>query len=333
MTLRFRPICQTDRRAPDTAARLAGGWAWFSEAEPLEAGMSHAPVPVSEIPSDVLERLTAPRSSVAGLIMDRPRLMGVLNLTPDSFSDGGTFMDPRIAVQRARQMLVEGADILDLGGESTRPGAQIVSADEEIARTAPVIRAIRAEGISAPISIDTRKADVARVAAEAGASMLNDVSALSFDPEMAGFAASVDAPLCLMHAQGTPETMQDNPHYADVVLDVYDALEEIVQRAEQAGIPRDRILVDPGIGFGKTLDHNLAILRNISVFHGLGCPILLGVSRKGFIGKLADVPNPADRGPGSAALGLDALRQGVQVLRCHDIETHRQAIALWRALL
>ncbi len=295
--------------------------------------MSHAPVPVSEIPSDVLERFTAPRSSVAGLIMDRPRLMGVLNLTPDSFSDGGTFMDPRIAVQRARQMLVEGADILDLGGESTRPGAQIVSADEEIARTAPVIRAIRAEGISAPISIDTRKADVARVAAEAGASMLNDVSALSFDPEMAGFAASVDAPLCLMHAQGTPETMQDNPHYADVVLDVYDALEEIVQRAEQAGIPRDRILVDPGIGFGKTLDHNLAILRNISVFHGLGCPILLGVSRKGFIGKLADVPNPADRGPGSAALGLDALRQGVQVLRCHDIETHRQAIALWRALL
>lgn len=333
MTVLFRPICQTDGSMPPGAARIAGGWSWFTHAVPMERGVSHDPIRVSEIPPETLDRITAPRAPVSGLTMDTPRLMGVLNLTPDSFSDGGLHAGTGDAVSRAQEMLAEGAEILDIGGESTRPGAEEVPVDEEISRTCPVIEALRAKGVTAPISIDTRKSKVGKAAFRAGATILNDVSGFSFDPQMADFVSQSGMPVCLMHAQGTPETMQDNPNYDDVVVDVYDALAERLATAEAAGIPRDNVIVDPGIGFGKTLEHNLALLRNISVFHGLGVPILLGVSRKGFIGVIGNVQNPADRAPGSLAVGLEALRQGVQVLRCHDIDAHRQAIALWRALL
>lgn len=333
MTLRYRPICQTDRARPRDAVELAGGWCWFSQVEPLEQGQSHQPIPVKEVPGEVMDALIRPRPDIAGLSMDVARIMAVLNVTPDSFSDGGQHAGKADAVAQAKILLAEGADFLDIGGESTRPGAIEVPVADEIARTAPVIADLRADGIAAPISIDTRKAEVATAAIEVGATLLNDVSAMSFDPQMPDIAAKSGLPICLMHAQGTPDVMQVDPHYADVVLEVYAALETSLLLADQAGIARDRIIVDPGIGFGKSQAHNLSLLRHLSVFHGLGCPILLGVSRKGFIGKIADVPQAADRGPGSVALGLNALRQGVQILRCHDIEMHRQAVALWRAVI
>lgn len=331
MTLYYRPIAQTDPARPDAARPLAGTWAWFTHVEELARGRTPRVIPAGAVPSGVLDRLTAPRDPILGLTLDRPRIMGILNLTPDSFSDGGAFTDPQAAMAQVRRMLDEGAHILDLGGESTRPGAREVPVAEEIARTAPVIAAIRAAGIEAPISIDTRKAEVARAALDAGAGLINDVSAFSFDPGMRGLAAETGVPVCLMHARGLPETMQDNPDYDDTLLDVYDSLETSVAEAEAAGIPRAGILVDPGIGFGKREAHNLALIGRISLFHALGCPILLGVSRKASIGRIGNIPDPHDRGAASAAIGLWALGQGVQMLRVHDTEVHRQMIALWRA--
>ncbi|WP_071672401.1 dihydropteroate synthase [Nioella nitratireducens] len=331
MTLYYRPIPQADPARPPEALALAGTRVWFTHVEELARGCAPRVIPAAAVPSGVLARLTAARAPIAGLALDMPRIMGILNLTPDSFSDGGKFNNPEAAMAQVRRMLDEGAHILDLGGESTRPGAQEVPVMEEVARTAPVIEAIRAAGITTPISIDTRKAAVAQAALAAGADLINDVSAFTFDPATRTVAAETRAPVCLMHAQGLPEDMQDNPDYADVLLDVYDSLETSVDCAVQAGIPRDRIIVDPGIGFGKSETHNLALIGRISVFHGLGCPILLGVSRKGSIGRIGNIPNAHERGPASAAIGLWALGQGVQLLRVHDIEVHRQMIALWSA--
>ena len=257
--------------------------------------------------------------------------MGILNLTPDSFSDGGRLTDPATAIAAARAMAMN-ADILDIGGESTRPGAEPVPVDEEIARTAPVIRAIREAGITTPISIDTRNAATARAALEAGADMINDVSALTHDPEMAALAAEAGVPVCLMHAQGDPRSMQDDPRYGDVVAEVLDWLEARVAAAEAAGIARDRIVIDPGIGFGKTLAHNLTLLRWLSVFHDLGLPVLLGASRKRFIGTISGVETAAERLAGSLAVALHGAGQGVHVLRVHDVAETRQALDLWQAL-
>lgn len=331
MTLYYRPIAQIDSARPAHAAPLAGSWAWFTHVEELARDAPPHIIPAEAVPGPVLARLTAPRPAIAGLRLDAPRIMGILNLTPDSFSDGGEFAAPDRALAQAERMLAEGADMLDLGGESTRPGASEVPVAEEIARTAPVIAALRARGVTAPISIDTRKAAVARAALDAGADLVNDVSAFHFDPAMAAIAAQAGAPVALMHAQGLPDAMQDNPAYGDVLLDVYDSLETQVEAAEAAGIPRARILVDPGIGFGKRDGHNMALINRISLFHGLGCGILLGVSRKASIGRIGAIPDPHDRGAASAAIGLFALGQGVQMLRVHDTEVHRQMIALWRA--
>ncbi|WP_372801669.1 dihydropteroate synthase [Paracoccus seriniphilus] len=303
--------------------RLAGGWSSFSRLERLERGKP--PELVDNAPSEVIETLTSPRPAILGLSMDRPRLMGIVNATPDSFSDGGTY-DP---VQQARGLLMAEADILDIGGESTRPGAADVGTEEEIKRVSPVIRALSDR---VPVSIDTRKALVARAALEAGATMVNDVSGFDYDPELAGTVAGSGVPVCLMHAQGVPLTMQDNPSYDDVLLDVYDALEQRIARAESAGIPRHHIVIDPGIGFGKTEAHNLAILRRISLYHGLGCPILLGVSRKRFIGSIGEAEIAADRMPGTLALTLAAVDQGVQIHRVHDVAEIKQGIRLWQAV-
>ena len=234
-------------------------------------------------------------------------------------------------VARARAQVEAGADILDIGGESTRPGAAEVPVADEIARTAPVIAAIRAEGITTPISIDTRKAGVAEAALKAGAEIVNDVSALTWDAELARVTAEFGAPICLMHAQGTPQTMQADPRYDDVLLDVYDFLAGQIARLEAHGIPRAEIVTDPGIGFGKTVDHNLTLLRGLALFHGLGCPILLGVSRKGFIGKIGQEPRAEARAPGSIAVGLAGFAQGVQILRVHDVSETAQALRLWQA--
>lgn len=303
---------------------------WFAQVARLSRDGSCVVLPASDLPDMVAARLTGARPADQG--GEAPMIMGVLNITPDSFSDGGQFDTADAAVAQAQAMVKQGAAILDIGGESTRPGAAFVPAGDEIARTVPVIKAIRAAGITTPISIDTRKAAVAQAALDAGANMLNDVSALSFDADMAAVAARAGVPICLMHAQGDPKSMQDAPQYDDVVLDVYDHLEARIAVAEAAGIKRDQIILDPGIGFGKTAAHNLELIKKLSLFHGLGCPLLLGVSRKGFIGAIGNQPQANRRGPGSLALALKGLIQGVQITRAHDIEMHAQGFALWRAV-
>ncbi|MDZ4086840.1 MAG: dihydropteroate synthase [Tabrizicola sp.] len=327
----FRPIAMTDPARPAGAFTLAGGWCWFDRAEVLSRAAAGRIIPASEIPAAVLHRLTAPRAPFAALEMDRPRLMGILNVTPDSFSDGGKFLGAEAAVSQARAM-AKGAEIIDIGGESTRPGAVEVPVAEEIARTVPVIQALRTGGLTSPLSIDTRKAPVAEAALQAGATIVNDVSAFDFDPSMGPLVARTGAPVMLMHAQGVPETMQDNPLYGDVLLDVYDALATRLARAEALGIDRARIVLDPGIGFGKTQAHNLALIRGLSLFHGLGCAILLGTSRKRFIGSIGGADRPEDRAPGSIATALAGVAQGVQIIRVHDVAETRQALRLWQAL-
>lgn len=306
---------------------LAGGWVRFSQFELLRRGA--APRIVDGAPDAVIAALTRARAPVLGLAMTRPRIMGIVNVTPDSFSDGGVHDDAQTGAAHARRLAAQGAEILDIGGESTRPGAAEVSVADEIARVTPVIAA--AKGCAA-ISVDTRKADVARAALAAGAALINDVSGFDFDARMAGLVAQAGVPVCLMHAQGIPETMQHSPQYDDVLLDVYDALAARIARAEAAGIRRDKIVIDPGIGFGKTQAHNLAILRRISLYHGLGCAVLLGVSRKRFIGTIGGAQQPADRASGTLALTLAGVAQGIQIHRVHDVEETRQGLALWRAV-
>ena len=278
-------------------------------------------------PPELLERVGRLRDPIAGLALERTLIMGVVNVTPDSFSDGGRYLAADAATAHALRLEAEGAGILDIGAESTRPGAEPVDLQEELRRVMPVIEAL-APRARARLSIDTRKAEVMRRAAQSGAALINDVSALTHDPGALEVAAETGLAVVLMHAQGDPRTMQDSPHYADVVLDVYDWLGARIDACERAGIPRSRLIVDPGIGFGKTLAHNLALLGASSIFHGLGCPILLGASRKSFIGELtgADV---ADRLPGSIAAALLGARQGVQILRVHDVAATRQALAVW----
>lgn len=323
------PLVQSGPARPDDAVQLAGGSAWFTQVEVLQRGTAPRVIAASDCPADALARLIAPRAPIAGLSMDRPRIMGIVNTTPDSFSDGGVHHAVQDAVAGARRMAA--ADILDIGGESTRPGAEFVPAEVEIERTAPVIRALREAGMRHVISIDTRKADVAAAALDAGADLVNDVSGFTFDPDLAPICSGRAVPVCVMHAQGDPATMQQDPHYEDVLLDVYDFLADQIDRLVETGIARDRIIADPGIGFGKTQEHNLALLARLSLFHGLGVPILLGASRKRFIGTIGAAPQADRRMPGSVAVALAALKHGTQIVRVHDVPETAQAIALWRA--
>ncbi len=318
------------RRAGPEDRPLAGSrQVWFNAVHQKNRETPWRISPLADLPTERQVILTARRPDLCGLTLDRPRIMGILNVTPDSFSDGGDLETVQAAVDRARAM---DADILDIGGESTRPGATEVPVATEIARTVPVIRAIRDAGITTPISIDTRKAKVAEAALGAGADMVNDVSALTFDPDMAGVVALAGVPVCLMHALGDPATMQTAPRYDDVLLDVYDHLAARITAAIAAGISRDKIVVDPGVGFGKTLQHNVTLLRDIAVYHGLGQSILLGASRKRFIGTISGVDHAADRLAGSLAVALHGVTHGVQVLRVHDTRETRQALSLHLAL-
>ena len=331
MTLYHRPLPRTDPTRPDAALTLAGGWCWFDRVEVLSRDAAPRIIAASDLPADVRDRLTAPRPAMAGLDMTRPRIMGILNVTPDSFSDGGAFVARDAAIAHALAMQADGAEIIDIGGESTRPGAALVPDDEEAARVVPVIAGLRARSAIA-ISVDTRKAAVARAAVAAGASLVNDVSAMTWDAGMAQAVATSGRPVCLMHAQGDPATMQAAPRYDDVLLDVYDHLAARIAVAEAAGIARDRIVVDPGIGFGKTQDHNLALLRRLSLFHALGCPVLLGASRKRFIGTITGRDVAADRMAGSLSVTLAGIAQGVQIHRVHDIKDTKAACAMMQAL-
>ncbi len=319
----YRPIITQGEGLP-----LAGGPFSFARAEVLTRTGSEGLIAAGAVPADWLERLTRPRPLLGRLGAGQmPLVMGILNVTPDSFSDGGRHADSATAGAAARQMLADGAHLIDVGGESTRPGAAELSVGDELARLAGLFPALA--GLA--WSIDTRKAGVMREALAAGAMLINDVSALGHDPAALALVAGSGAPVVLMHHQGTPETMQQAPHYDDALLDVFDWLEGRIAAVQAGGVALDAIIADPGIGFGKGLAHNLALLKGLALLHGLGVPILLGASRKSLIGKVsADEPVEA-RLPGSLAIALAGANAGVQMLRVHDVPETVQALKLWAA--
>ena len=326
-------------------ARLAGGLNYFSAVELLRVdGHRRTSAELLSVESigerldDELatqwSRLTVPREpqQLGDRIvrLDQPQVMGILNVTPDSFSDGGRFADAGVAVEAGVRMASEGAAILDVGGESTRPGAQQVWAQDEIERIRPVVERLAASG--AAVSIDSRKSEVMSAALEAGARLINDVSALAFDPRSAEVVAVAGAPVILMHHLGSPETMQQDPRYDDVLIEIYLWLEERIAAAESAGIDRSLILIDPGFGFGKTVAHNLELMNGLALFHSLGCPIVVGASRKRTIGALSNEAPSEERLAGSIAFALKAVEQGAQIVRVHDVPETVQALRIWRGL-
>ena len=264
-------------------------------------------------------------------LSSRPHLMGVLNVTPDSFSDGGRFYKLDEAIKQGVSLAEEGADIIDVGGESTRPGSEPVPIEEELKRVIPVIEEL-AKRTEVPISIDTYKSKVAKEALDSGAQMVNDISALRFDPEMKNVVAYYKIPVALMHIQGTPRNMQENPFYENLIEEIKDYLKESIKIAKDAGIDEEKILVDPGIGFGKTLEDNLKILRNLKEFTDLGRPLLIGVSRKSFIGKILDLP-VEERLVGSLSALTVCIMSGANVLRVHDVKESKRVARLVDAIL
>ncbi|MCA3280635.1 MAG: dihydropteroate synthase [Roseomonas sp.] len=314
------------------ALPLQGGDLAFSLARLVENGRDLGILPIAALPEDwgdEIEAVTARPLPFAGLATTRPLVMGILNITPDSFSDGGRHFDPGVAIAAGHVMLEAGADILDIGGESTRPGAEPVAVDDEIARVLPVVRELAK---AAPVSIDTRHAATMQAALEAGAEIINDVTALRHDPAAVDFLARNQAPVVLMHMPGTdPRDMQAKADYADVVLEVARFLRDRVATLEALGIARGRIAIDPGIGFGKTMAHNLALIEALPILAGIGCPILLGASRKRFIGTLSGVDQAEDRLAGSLAVALAGAARGAAILRVHDVAETIQALAVWQA--
>ncbi|MDD8014825.1 MAG: dihydropteroate synthase [Acidobacteriota bacterium] len=265
------------------------------------------------------------------ILGERTWIMGVINVTPDSFSDGGKFFEMEKAVERGLQMAEDGADILDIGGESTRPGSAPVPEEEEIRRVVPVIRALRLS-TDRLISIDTTKAGVAKAALDEGADIINDISALGFDPGMADVVGGEQAPVILVHMQGTPRTMQVAPHYQDVLGEIKDFFRRKIEEARGRGIQRDRVIIDPGIGFGKRLKDNLVLINHLNSFEDLDCPILMGVSRKHFIGKILDLP-AGERLEGTLAAAVMCVVRGAHILRVHDVRETRRAVAVAEAIL
>ena len=273
--------------------------------------------------------------NVGARIAHRPKIMGILNVTPDSFSDGGNFTSQKSAIAQAESMIDAGADIIDIGGESTRPGAETVSIEKELGRVLPVIKKlktlIKKKKAAVQISVDTRKADVAREAIGAGADIWNDVSALTFDDHSVDVAVELDCPLILMHALGPPKTMQDDPRYEDVIGEIKLWLATRIAVAIAAGVDPKNITIDPGIGFGKRLEDNLEILRSLSSFRDLECPILMGASRKSFIGKI-DGSDAGNRLGGSIASAIWSSSQGADIIRVHDVGETVQALKVWSAI-
>tara|TARA_Y100001968_G_scaffold326225_1_gene368907 strand:+ start:557 stop:1495 length:939 start_codon:yes stop_codon:yes gene_type:complete len=305
---------------------------WFDRVEVLERGREPKSISVTEVPSNVLKKLTAVRKSFLFESFLKPIVVGILNITPDSFSDGGNYMDFKRAFNFALEMLNSGVDVIDIGGESTRPGADELEAEIEISRIEPVIKKILTAKPSCKISVDTRKSVVMERSLNLGVKFINDVSALSFDTSSTSVIAENETVICLMHGGLNPKIMQESPQYENVVLNVYDYLEERIENAVNKGIKRENIVIDPGIGFAKTIEHNVSLIRNASLFHCLGVPVLYGVSRKSFIGHFGNVNKPSNRFPGSMSVALELIRQGVQLIRVHDISKTKQALALWHAI-
>lgn len=326
-------------------ARLAGGMNWFGLVECIRIDgtkrVSAEIVPVERLEASFDEAMAADWARVIGarpplemgdrtIRLDQPQVMGIINTTPDSFSNASAYADATAAAEAGATMAAAGAAIIDVGGESTRPGASPVWEGDEIERVLPVVRQLAAGGNA--VSIDTRKAAVMDAAIGAGAGLVNDVSALSWDPRSKAAVASAGVPVVLMHHKGDPQTMQKDPRYDDVLVEVYLWLEERIAAAEAAGIGRKNILIDPGIGFGKTVAHNLELMNGLALFHGLGCPIVLGASRKRMIGALSNEAPADKRLPGSIALALKAVEQGAQIIRVHDVVETVQAVKIWRGL-
>jgi dihydropteroate synthase len=349
--LRPTGFVESPQRHEGETLRLAGTMLWFSQIEYITRDGSTTQrqlVPINgwqaftaALPetsrarcAQLLERITTPRATLQmggrTITLDQPHVMAIINATPDSFSDGGKNTDLEVAAQAASAMLHAGAAIIDIGGESTRPGAELVPDGEELARVEPLIRKLAATGTA--ISIDTRKASVMEGAVEAGATMINDISALLYDKRAAEVAQKSDIPIVLMHAPSQSSDPHKNGVYDDVVYDVFDWLEQRVSEVEAAGLARDKILVDPGIGFGKSLSDNLAIINNLAIYHGLGCAILFGASRKRMIGALSNAAEAADRLGGSIFLAMKAVEQGAHIVRVHDAAETVQAIQVWRGL-
>lgn len=325
----------------DAAFALAGGPLAFTHARigdqllsasELRRWAEQAGMAGDQGPARRLEALTRPRRAFSGLAMSgegaRARIMGVCNVTPDSFSDGGDHAVPAKAIAFARGLVAAGADIIDIGGESTRPGAVPVSRSDELMRVLPVVEALAKDGVT--VSIDTRHAEVMQAAIGAGATIINDVAALT-EPDALDVVARSDASVILMHMRGTPETMQNRPDYGDVVLDVFGWLADRMEVCLGAGIGFERLAVDPGFGFGKTVEHNAELLTRLAGFHGLGCPLAVGLSRKSFIGVWTGEEDPKARVPGSLAAAVAAVGQGVQIVRVHDVAETRAAFSVWRA--
>ena len=326
-------------------ARLAGGLNWFSAVEFIDVdGLRRSStelVPVEGIQDRLDDDLAAQWQALTKarpplqlgtrtVRLDQPQVMGIVNATPDSFSDGGQFADAGAAAEAGARMAAAGAAIVDVGGESTRPGARSIWEGDEIERVAPVIRQLAAGG--AAVSCDTRKADVMTAAVEAGAHMINDVSALTYDARSAEVAAGLKVPVVLMHHQGAPEVMQDDPRYDDVLIEVYLWLEERVAAAVGAGLARENILLDPGFGFGKNVGHNLELMNGLALFQSLGCPVVVGASRKRTIGALSGEAPAEKRLGGSIAFAMKAFEQGVQIIRVHDVPETVQALRIWRGM-
>ena len=326
------------------AVRAADGWAIASSVRIFNRDGLNITLPVSAVLSWVdgfigcgaeisrarWQTMTGHRSRqpIQGIRFDRAAIMGVLNVTPDSFSDGGDHESHQAAVSAARSMIEAGANIIDMGGESTRPGADPVSHQDEWQRVSDVVSDVAQ---IACVSIDTRHADTAERAVAAGAVWINDVMA-GQGPGMLAVMARSGVPVVLMHSMGKPKTMQEDPHYDHVVMDVFDTLQQRIDAAISAGVARDRILIDPGIGFGKTFEHNLTLIRHLSCFHALGCPILFGASRKSLINSISRAPVAKDRLSGSLFLAIEAVKQGCQVVRVHDVFETRQALDMYEAM-
>ena len=350
MTLYLRPTAFIDTPVgfDGQFLRLAGGLSFFSAFEVIETDGARRTgkrmVPVDEIErviegdadaQAVLARLTAPRPPLVlgerTVRLDQPQVMGILNVTPDSFSDGGKHSaDPEGAIGAGVAQAAAGAAIVDVGGESTRPGAAAVWEGDEIARVAPVVAGLARAGVA--VSIDTRKGAVMAAALDAGAGIVNDVSALCHDAQAPALLAARDCPIVIMHSPDAANSLHDGGRYADVLIEVYDWLAERIAAIEAAGIARSRLIVDPGIGFGKGVADNLALLNGLSVFHGFGCPVLVGASRKRFIGALAGEAPVGERLPGSLTVALKTAEQGVQLIRVHDVAETVQALKVWRGM-
>ncbi|MEE2662047.1 MAG: dihydropteroate synthase [Pseudomonadota bacterium] len=286
-------------------------------------------VPASSSNID-LTGLTEKRAAFGGVGLNKPILVGILNVTPDSFSDGGDFWRPKDAISRAIALVADGADIVEIGAESTRPGAAPLEEREELERLLPVVEATVAEGIR--VSVDTRRANVMKSVIDAGVCIINDVTALTWDPESIGSIASSGVSVVLMHMQGNPRTMQNDPKYNLASAEIYEWLSQRVEACVGGGIPRERIAVDPGFGFGKTIDHNKEVLDRVGMFHGIGCALSIGISRKSFLGTITGARVPKQRVSATIAATIIALCHGVQIHRVHDVAAVKQAIDVWNAL-